>query len=167
MKRVAILASVLAMAIGSAYCSNSSGSSLVSPSSVDASAAATAARSGGSGGGGKGKPGGGGTTGGGSLAYVMVDDVNGDHAPNWGDTLTWTFTQTSTDTPTVNLVCSQNGVAVYGATGGFYASYPWPWTVNMKLGSSAWTGGAANCTATLTPVNGSPVLATYSFNAAP
>ena len=165
MKRVAILASVLAMAIGTANCSNSSGASLVSPSGVDASAAATAARP--SGGGGKGKPGGGGTTGGGSLTLVMVDDVNGDHAPNWGDTLTWTFTQTSTDTPTVNLTCSQNGVAVYGATGGFYASYPWPWTVNMKLGSSAWTGGAANCTATLTPVNGSPVLATYSFTAAP
>jgi len=160
MKRVAILASVLAMAIGSAYCSNSSGSSLVSPSGVDASAAATAAKSGG----GKGKPGGGGTSGG-SLAYVMVDDVNADGKPNWGDTITWSFTQTSTDTPTVNLTCSQNGVAVYGATGGFYASYPWPWTVNMTLSSSAWSGGAANCTATLTPVNGSPVLATYSFTA--
>jgi len=161
MKRFAILASVLAMAIGSAYCSNS-GSSLVSPSSVDASAAATDAKGSGGGGGGKGKPSGG--TSGGSLAYVMVDDVNGDHAPNWGDTITWTFTQSSTDTPTVNLTCSQNGVAVYGATGGFYPSYPWPWTVNMGLWSGTWNSGAATCTATLTSVSGSPVLATVNFN---
>jgi len=79
--------------------------------------------------------------------------------------VTFNFTTTATDTPTVTLLCSQNGVDVYGATGGFYPSYPWPWTTHMQLYSTSWQGGAAYCTATLTPVGGSPVLATLKFTA--
>ena len=159
MRRVAILASVLAMAIGSAYCS-SSGSSPLSPSTADASAAATDARGGG---GGKGKPGG--ATGEGSLSLVMVADTNANGAPNWGDTITWNTS--GTDTPVVGVECTQNGVLVYVTTGGLYPTYDWPWTANMLLKSGAWTGGGATCTAKLTPVSGTPLLATYSFSVAP
>jgi len=168
MKRMVVLAAVAAAAIGSANCSNSrdgaSSASIMAPSAIDSSGVvSTMARGGG--GGGK-KPGGGGTTGGtGTLSMVFVNDVNGNGLPNWGDTITWNVQTTSTDTPTVSVQCSQNGVAVYGTSAGFYASYPWPWTVNMTLSSTAWSGGAADCTATLSSVGGSPVLATVRFTA--
>jgi hypothetical protein len=85
-----------------------------------------------------------------------------DHATsaNYGDTVTFDVSTTQTDVPTVSLNCYQNGTLVYGASAGFYSSYPWPWAQNMTLSSSAWTGGSASCTATLT---GSTVLATLNF----
>ena len=48
---------------------------------------------------------------------------------------------------------------------GFYPEYPWPWAQTFTLSSGAWTGGAANCTATLYYFNGRsyPTLATQSF----
>ena len=103
---------------------------------------------------GQGKPGGGGgsgsggTTGGGSLSLVMVSDANSNGQPNWGDTVTFNVS-TSASEPHVDLTCSKNGTVVYGATTGFYASYPWPWTRNMTLKSQSWTSGQASCTATL------------------
>jgi hypothetical protein len=117
--------------------------------------------------GGGGKKGGGGATAG-SLAWKMVTDLNGDGSPNWGDMVTWTFS-TSESEPHVDLTCSQNGTVVYGATTGFYASYPWPWTQYMTLSSQAWTGGAANCVAQLYVFAGSSksILATNSFMANP
>src|SRR5262249_52986624 len=121
----------------------------------------------GNGGGGK-KGGGGGTTsGGGSLTLVMVTDLNGNGSPNWGDTVTWKVSSTSTE-PHVDLTCSQNGTVVYSATSGFYASYPWPWTQNMTLSSQMWTGGSASCVAKLYYFSGSGSVtqATQSFTAA-
>jgi hypothetical protein len=104
-------------------------------------------------GGGHGKPGGGGTTTGG-LTIVMVNDANGNGAANWNDTITFNVTSSSSS-PYVSVKCYQNGTLVYGADAGFYDSYPWPGARNMPLSSPAWTGGAANCSATL---NGSPAL---------
>ncbi len=101
-------------------------------------------------GGGHGKPGGGGTGGGGgTLSLKMVTDANGDGLPNWGDQVTFNVATTATTEPNVSLTCSQNGVVVYGAVTGFYASYPWPWTQTMTLSSTAWSGGAASCVAKL------------------
>jgi hypothetical protein len=107
-------------------------------------------------GGGHGKPGGGAATG--TLAVVMVEDANGNGAPNWNDTITFKVTSTSTS-PYVSVRCYQGGKLVYGADAGFYADYPWPGARNMPLSSPSWTGGAASCTALL---NSSPVL---SFSA--
>ena len=157
-RRFVVLSAVAVLAAGSAACgshndSDTSPASILGPSATDA-------KGGGKGGG---KPGG--STGGGSLSPVMYTDNNGDGRPNWNDTVTFNVSTSSTDTPTVTVVCSQNGVAVYGATGGFYPSYPWQWTRYMTLYSASWSGGAANCTATLAPVGGSPVLATLSFTA--
>jgi hypothetical protein len=163
MKKLAILASVVVLAVASANCSNSheqgGAGSVFAPS--DLGGGATDAR-----GGGGGKKGGGTTTGGsGSLTLVMVTDNNGNGQPNWGDTVTFNVSTTATTEPTVNLNCSQNGVGVYGATAGFYAGYPWPWTVNMTLSSTAWSSGAADCTATLTALGSSTALATLNFTA--
>jgi hypothetical protein len=114
--------------------------------------AGTAFAARGGGGGGHNKPGGGGTTGG--LTVVMVADANGNGAPNWNDTITFSVTSGVTD-PYVSVRCSQNGTVVYAADAGFYPGYPWPGAQNMPLYSPSWTGGAASCTTTL---NGSPSL---------
>jgi len=151
MRKWVILASVGILAMSSVSCADSRDGSITAPSGVSGDAG-TSAR-------------GGRVTGGGTLSLVMYVDNNHDGLPNWNDTVTFNVSATGTDTPTVNLVCSQKRVAVYGATGGFYASYPWPWTQYMRLYSASWGGGAASCTATLTPVSGSPVLASLSFTA--
>lgn len=151
---------VLAAAAGCAHQGERDGgsSTILGPSAVDAR------------GGGGGKGGGGTTTtgGGGSLSLVLVTDNNGNGAPNWGDVVTFNISQTATTEPHVDLTCTQNGTVVLGATSGFYASYPWPWTQNMTLSSTSWTSGAANCTATLYYFAGTKnvVLATLNFTAA-
>jgi hypothetical protein len=117
---------------------------------------------------GGGNHGGGTTTGGGSLSVVMVSDRNQDGLPNWGDTIRFDVSTTATTEPHVNLDCSQNGVVVYGASTGYYASYPWPWTQNMTLSSTNWSSGAASCTAVLQAYSGTSVttLATLNFSVA-
>jgi hypothetical protein len=100
---------------------------------------------------GKSRPGGGGhskPSGTGTLALVMVDDVNHDGAPNYGDTITFTVTS-SLASPYVSVTCTQNSTLVYSASAGFYADFPWPGARNMPLSSPSWTGGAADCVAVL------------------
>src|SRR5262245_39084759 len=113
MNKFGILASVFALAVGTVGCGNSAGQSKswvdVGPSMVSG----TPSEDGGGnlatlGKGGGGRRGGatGGTTGGaGNLAWKMVTDLKGDGSPNWGDTVTWTFT-TSEAEPHVDLTCS-------------------------------------------------------------
>ena len=93
--------------------------------------------------GGGGKPPSGG---GGNLALVMVTDANGT-GPSWGDQVTFNVSTTATDRPTVRLHCYQNGNLVYTFSAGFFAGYPW--TTVYGLSSQSWTGGAADCTASL------------------
>ena len=66
----------------------------------------------------------------------------------------------------MNVTCYQNGVTVYGAATGYYASYPWPWTQNMTLSSQSWTQGAADCTAVLQAYSGTSIstLGTLNFH---
>jgi len=114
----------------------------------------------------KGKPGGGG--GGGTITGPMlVTDVQADGVVNYGDTVTFNVSA-STSSPYVDLLCSQSGGVVYSATAGFFASYPWPWTKDMNLASQMWTGWDASCTATLYTFNSRArkvVLATLPFTA--
>jgi len=97
---------------------------------------------GGNGKGGAGKPGGGG-----NLTLMVLDPDDG--GANFGEQVTFEVSTTATDQPMVQVDCYQAGAHVYWASAGFYASYPWPWATNFTLRSSYWTGGAANCTATL------------------
>ncbi len=135
MRRLVILASV-AIFVASIACSG--GANPNSPSEAR-----------GGNGGPKGKPSGGS----GSLTLVMVNDVNGNGLPNWGDSVRFNVSTTATTEPHVSLTCSQNGEVVYGASTGYYASYPWPWTQVMKLSSNSWQGGAASCVAKLYYIN--------------
>jgi len=103
----------------------------------------------------------------GSLSLVVLNSTDG--LPHWGQQVTFNVSTTATTEPHVNLTCSQNGVVVYSAQSGYYASYPWPWTQVMTLASSAWSGGSAQCVATLYYFSGtsSVSLGTLSFTAYP
>jgi hypothetical protein len=103
--------------------------------------------------------GGGGTSA--TIALVMVDPATGltsaalTSGPHWGDTVK--FEGTTTSTPNVELVCSQNGTVVYAGLSGWYettfADGAFS-TRNLKLASQAWSGGAATCTARLYHISG-------------
>ena len=101
------------------------------------------------GGGANNTTGGGGTSSTSSISGpVIVNDLNGNGLPNYGDTVTFKVSTTATTQPFVNLLCYQSGVLVYNTWRGFFAeSLSLNW--NFTLGSGGWTGGAADCTARL------------------
>jgi hypothetical protein len=144
MRKLMMLAPVMALALVSANCSGGAFNSPTGPG-LDVSDSATEARGGGGGGGKKGGGGTGGTTtGGGSLALVMVNDAYGDGGPN----------------------CYQGSSWVYTGSHGYYPDYPW--ANDFLLSSNSWLSGAAECTATLyTSFDGSSTttLATLNFSA--
>jgi hypothetical protein len=159
--RFIVVASVVGLA-ASAACArqdaSESASGITAPAALDA-------KGGGGGKGGGGKPGGGGSTGGsGSLTLAMVTDNNSNGLPNWGDRVRFNVSTTATTEPYVSLTCSQNGVVVYSAQTGYFASYPWPWTQTMTLSSTAWQGGAAACTARLSYYSGTSAVSLGSLN---
>jgi hypothetical protein len=107
----------------------------------------------------------------GSISYTVSTDRNGDGLANWDDTITWSETSNYTDPggsgPWISVACYQNSTLVYSGTTGFGPGYPWPWTKDMQLQSTSWTGGAADCSAKLYYYSGHnkyPVLATLSFH---
>ena len=174
MRKFVTVASIVVLAASAASCgnsqpgSNSAGNILPLDSPIGPSA--LEARSGQGGGGKGGGKGGGGTTsgGGGSLSVVMVVDSNSNGAPNWNDTITFNVSTTATTEPHVTLSCYQNGFQVLSTSAGFFDGYPWPASKNMRLSTSSWPSGAANCTAKLIYFSGSSdvVLATLNFTAA-
>jgi len=123
--------------------------------------AASAAKSGGAGR----------TSGSSSLELVMVNDVNGNGLPNWGDTVTFKVSTTATTTPEVRTVCYQKGTEVYYHVGGFYSGDPWaPGDQMFRLDSYLGTSEPGECTATLfsyTPKKGETNLAHLSFQVLP
>lgn len=92
------------------------------------------------------------------LSMSVVNDVNKDGLPNYGDTITFAVSTTATTEPHVRLSCAQNGAVVYTNQSGYYPTYPWPSTQNMTLTSGAWTSGGADCTATWYYFNGSKTV---------
>jgi hypothetical protein len=116
-------------------------------------------------GGGKGHTAGG-TTSGGTILMRMLDPT--DTVANYGDRITFDVETSATTRPMVSLTCSQGGALVYSMTAGFFPDYPWTTTYYLK--SNAWTGGAADCTATLYYITGNgkePVLATLPIHVEP
>jgi hypothetical protein len=100
-----------------------------------------------------------------SFALVVLNSTE----PHWGGQVTFTVSTTATTEPHVSLRCSQSGVLVYATQTGFYAGYLWPWTQVMTLSSVVWTGGSADCVATLYYFSGADVvsLGTLGFTAYP
>jgi hypothetical protein len=112
-----------------------------------------------------GKPNSGNNTSASTLSLQLAVDANGDGQPSWGDTVRFVVSNPPTN-PNVELLCSQNGTVLYEAQTGYYAN-TWPSTGDMILGSQAWSGGPADCTARLYVFSkwGTTTLATYSFTA--
>ena len=75
---------------------------------------------------------------------VTVVDRNGDGSVTVGDSITFNVSSTAAY-PFVSLSCSQNGSQVSHQTLGFFGS----WSRTFYLGGMVWTGGAADCVATL------------------
>jgi hypothetical protein len=132
------------------------GLSLALVAGLAASSPALAAKGGG------GKPSGGSSSA--TLTLVPLDSTDG--VTHWGQRVTFDVATTATDSPFVDLACTQAGSTVLGATTGFFASYPWPWTNVITLSSQMWTAGAADCTARLYYLDGrrSYTLKTLSFH---
>lgn len=81
--------------------------------------------------------------------------------PRFGDTVTFDVSTNQTNNPFVNVRCYQNAALVENS----WASF-WPTNGTFVLGSPAWTGGAADCTAELgmyVNSNKYKVLASSSF----
>ena len=97
-----------------------------------------------------------------SIAIVLVNSTDG--LPHYSQQVTFNVSTTATTQPNVSVDCYQNGVLVYGAVAGFYASYPWPWTQIFTLSSPSWTGGAADCTAALYYFSGKKTITAATLN---
>lgn len=163
MRKLATLAAVGVLAVATANCSNARegansangmfpSTDIVAPSSLEARAPGSN-NGNGKGGNNNNQAGAGG---GSSLDVVLVNDV-GTAGYSWGDTVTFVVS-TSASNPNVELICSQNGVAVYGTV--------WPLTPNPTLSSGMWQGGAAECTANLYQLGDRrSILATVTFSA--
>jgi hypothetical protein len=177
MSRLAILASVFALAVGTVGCGNSQGQSNslvdVGPSTVSSTPSeqgggnlATLAKGSGGGGGGKKGTGGGGTTttGGGTIELVLLNSTDG--LAHVRQDVTFNVSTTATVAPFVTLRCYQNGALVLQSSNGMFAT---SLDQIFTLASNSWLSGAADCTATLENWdNGGVVaLASMSFHVYP
>jgi hypothetical protein len=104
-----------------------------------------------------------------SSGFTLVVLNSADGLAHRGGQVTFAVSTAATSEPHVGVKCSQNGVLVYATQTGYYAGYLWPWTQVMTLSSVAWSGGSADCVATLYYFSGASVvsLGTLSFSAYP
>ena len=103
------------------------------------------------------------------LVLLSAPTSSATSGPGYGDQVTFAFSTSTTDNPQVKLYCYQNGVWVYWNSASFSPDFP-AGAKNFTLSSSYWTGGAADCTATLwyMAANGNPrSLASTSFHVNP
>ena len=91
----------------------------------------------------KGPAGGGG--GASTMSLVLLNSTDG--SAHYGQSVTFDVSTTATSTPWVKLNCMQGSAWVYTSNAGFYPSYPWG--QDFLLTGPSWTGGAADCVATL------------------
>ena len=116
-----------------------------------------AAKSGTSGGGTH--KGGSGSSGGGSISLVLLNSTDG--LAHWGQQVTFKVSTTATKEPWVELRCYQNGALVGQGRKGFWEESLSNEVFTLK--SASWTGGAADCTASLQTPQGTQ-LASTSFH---
>ena len=102
-------------------------------------------------------------TGGGTIsAPILLDSTDG--LAHWGQRVTFTVYTNATTEPWVHLKCYQNGTLVSQGSEGFFTR-----SIDdgiFSLYSPAWTGGDADCTATLTTPSKTALAAT-SFHVYP
>lgn len=101
----------------------------------------------------------------GSFSLVLLDSTDG--VGHYGQHYSFSV-QTNAAYPFVRDDCSQNGTRVYSEYKGFYPG--WVWGQEFTWWSSAWSGGAADCVATLyytdSTFNNPTTMATLSFHVA-
>ena len=78
----------------------------------------------------------------GTLALVVVQPAD----VNYGEGVKFDVA-TNAPWPFVDVDCYQAGTKVYHSTVGYYGG--WPWGDTFTMAGSSWTGGGADCTATL------------------
>ena len=96
---------------------------------------------------------------------VLVNSTDG--LAHWGQSVTYTVSTTATAYPYVLTKCYKGTTLVLSTSAGFYASYAWPSAKVVPLQTMLWTGGDADCTATLYSMDGGSQtnLATIAFHA--
>lgn len=83
-----------------------------------------------------------------SLQLMAAPTTSGSASPSFGQAVTFNVSTNATSQPFVHLKCSQNGTLVYEAWQAWF--YGRNGTQSFTLsGTSAWQGGAADCTAYL------------------
>jgi hypothetical protein len=97
----------------------------------------------------------------GTTTIALVVLSGGDSLPNWGENVTFNISTTQTTQPWVHLVCSQNGSVVSENWEGMFAGSLDDGVIGLY--SPQWTGGAADCTATVTNPSWQP-LGSMSFH---
>ena len=103
-----------------------------------------------------------------SLVVLNASEVASlDAGPNYGDQVTFNVATTATATPYVNLKCYQSGVLVAEGWEGFFDGALGDRV--FTLWSPLWSGGSADCTATLAMYGKRrwTTLATVAFHVAP
>lgn len=111
-----------------------------------------------------------------SISIRLTQDINGNGLINWGDSVAFVASTTWTDPnnygPWLNVGCVQNRKTVYTFDTGYGSSFPGGayngYAVPLK--SDFWTGGAADCTASLlSNLDGKKgsVLASMTFHVNP
>jgi len=169
MSRLAILASIVTLTVGTVGCGNSKGQSnsladvgpsvvASTPSQEDGGNLSTLARGGHRSGGGTT------TSGGGTIDIVYLDSTDG--TAHFGQRVTFKVSTSSTAYPWVTVKCSQGGTLVYTQSNGIF---PTSLGQIFTLGPTpSWTGGDADCTATLENWDSYPksitALASMSFH---
>ncbi len=106
----------------------------------------------------------------GTSTLTAVPLASPDGLEHYDGQVTFKVSTTVTTKPFVKLDCYQDGAHVYWSSAGFFPDYPWQWAQDFTLTSGYWTGGAADCTATLYYSAGHgkfPTLATTSFHVYP
>lgn len=96
---------------------------------------------------------------------ILFTDQNGDGLPNWGDKIKFNVTSSGLSAASVNLKCSIGGSVVAQGLEGYFAGSLDDGVFGLY--SSAWTGGAADCTANLVNSTQPYVYATVSFHVNP
>jgi hypothetical protein len=97
-----------------------------------------------------------------SLVLLGAPGAAAASSPQWGQQVTFNV-KSDAAYPTVELDCAQSGAWVYAQIVGFYPTFG---DQTFTLKSPSWTGGAADCTATLYTMSSSgkrTTLATSGF----
>jgi hypothetical protein len=94
-----------------------------------------------------------------TISIVLLNSTDG--LAHYGQNVTFNVSSNQTDQPWVHLVCSQSGAVVSEGWEGMFAGSLDDGVFGLY--SPKWTGGAADCTATVTNPSWAP-LASTSFH---